>query len=518
MNIVIYARYSSDKQSEQSIEGQLNTCYEFAKRNNYTILGEYIDRALSGKTDSRPEFLKMVADSSKKQFQGVLVYQLDRFARNRYDSATYKVKLKKNGVRVLSARENISDDASGILVEGLLESMAEYYSVELFQKVQRGMKINAEKCLYNGGTVPLGYKIIDKKYCINAETAPVVKRIFEMYADGSTVAEIANYLNKRQIKTATGASFNKNSLHCLLKNKKYIGVYIYDKQEVENGVPRIVSDELFNEVAYKLAKNRKAPARARAKVEYFLTTKLFCGHCKSLMTGFSGTSKTGKKYNYYGCNTARNKKCAKKNVAKLELENHVVNKCRKLLTDKNISVIAKEVAALCEQESNNPELKRLRNAVKKNEKQTMNLMESLKICEIESVKQSIFEELAKMDTQKKDLIKAVAKEEVQKVGLEKRDIVFFLTQLKKGDINDVKYRRTLINIFVNAIYLYDTDNGRTRISMVLNVGDREITVDEILLNRIEQGDTDNKSSCMFELGPPKKTAYNRKIIRCFLCG
>ena len=108
MNVVIYARFSSHSQTEQSIEGQLKECYAYAQRNDYMVVGEYIDRALSGTTDHRPEFQKMIADSSKKTFQGVLVYQLDRFARNRYDSATYKSKLKKNGVRVLSARENIS--------------------------------------------------------------------------------------------------------------------------------------------------------------------------------------------------------------------------------------------------------------------------------------------------------------------------------------------------------------------------------------------------------------------------
>lgn len=139
MTAVIYARFSSHNQTEQSIEGQLKTCYEFAQKNGYTIVGEYIDRAISGTTDARPDFLRMIEDSGKKGFQFVIVYQLDRFARNRYDSATYKARLKKNGVRVLSARENITDDASGILVEGLLESMAEYYSAELAQKILRGM-------------------------------------------------------------------------------------------------------------------------------------------------------------------------------------------------------------------------------------------------------------------------------------------------------------------------------------------------------------------------------------------
>lgn len=225
MKLVIYARYSSHSQTEQSIEGQLQTCYEYAKNNGYTVIGEYIDRAQSGTTDNRIEFQRMIADSDRHTFDGVLVYQLDRFARNRFDSAVNKAKLKKNGVRVLSARENITDDASGILVEGILESMAEYYSAELSQKIRRGMDINAEKCLSNGSNPGLGYSVdSERRFHVNPETAPIVREIFEQYASGKTVTEIITDLNVRQIKTSLGKAFNKNSLHRLLRNKRYIGI------------------------------------------------------------------------------------------------------------------------------------------------------------------------------------------------------------------------------------------------------------------------------------------------------
>ena len=210
MNIVIYARFSSHAQNEQSIEGQLKTCYEFAERNNYKIIGEYIDRVISGTgADNRPEFQRMINDSAKRQFQGILVYQLDRFARNRYDSAIYKARLKKNGVKVLSARENITDDASGILIEGVLESMAEYYSVELGQKIRRGMELNAEKCRAIG-SVPLGYDVDEnKKIIINENSAAIVVRIFDMYLSGKTMADIIRYLNENQVKTSQGNAYNK---------------------------------------------------------------------------------------------------------------------------------------------------------------------------------------------------------------------------------------------------------------------------------------------------------------------
>ena len=183
MNVVIYARYSDSKQREESIEGQLKVCCDYAEKEGYNIIGEYIDRAISAKTDDRPQFQRMIRDSSKKFFQGIIVYQLDRFARNRYDSAHYKHILKKNGVTVISARETITDDASGILVEAMLEGMAEYYSVELSQKVTRGMNINAEKGLSNGGTTPLGYRIENKRYVLDEERAPIVREIFAKYAD-----------------------------------------------------------------------------------------------------------------------------------------------------------------------------------------------------------------------------------------------------------------------------------------------------------------------------------------------
>ena len=159
MTGVIYARYSSDNQREESIEGQLRECQAFAKKNDITLLEPYIDRALSAKTDNRPNFQKMIKDSASKKFDIVIVWKLDRFSRDHYDSAHYKHLLKKNGVKVISAKENISDGPEGIILESMLEGYAEYYSAELSMKIQRGQKENALKCKNNGGGTPLGYTI-----------------------------------------------------------------------------------------------------------------------------------------------------------------------------------------------------------------------------------------------------------------------------------------------------------------------------------------------------------------------
>ena len=294
MNGVIYARYSSDNQREESIEGQIRECMEFAERQGITVIGNYIDRALSAKTDDRPDFQRMIKDSTKQLFDVVIVWKLDRFSRNRYDSAYYKMLLKKSGVKVISAKENISDRPEGILLESMLEGYAEFYSAELSEKILRGLKENALKCKYNGGALPLGYTT-DKEqhYTINATTAPVVQEIFALYADGVTVKEICDMMNERGIRTQYNNPFNKNSLHRMLKNRRYIGEYIYRDTVIPGGIPAIIPVKLFDRVQERLEKNKKAPAREKAEVNYLLTTKLYCGKCGAFMVGESGTSRMG---------------------------------------------------------------------------------------------------------------------------------------------------------------------------------------------------------------------------------
>ena len=470
MNVVIYARFSSHSQTEQSIEGQLKECYAYARRNDYIVVGEYIDRATSATTARRPEFQKMIIDSSRKTFQGILVYQLDRFSRNRYDSATYKLKLKKNGVRVISVRENISDDASGVLMETVLEGMAEYYSVELSQKIRRGMDINAEKCLSTGGNVALGFKIEDKRIVIDPVTAPVVVKIFEMYVAGSTMADIIRYLNAHHIKTSYGNEFNKNSINRILKNKRYIGVYTYRDTETPDGLPRIINEDLFQEAQRIMEKNKKAPARAKAKVDYLLTTKLFCGHCKAAMTGVSGTSKTEKKYHYYQCVTnRRDKSCDKKTVNKEYIEDVVVQRLREFLTPDNINRIAKEVVDLCERESKTDNATRLQKLIRENEKATDNLLRALESGQAVDV---ITERIAQKKKEHDELSYQLQVDMSQHPVPSMKDIRFFLNQFRKGDINDPKYRQGLVDMLVNKIYLYND-----KMTILCNTQDGHFDVD-----------------------------------------
>ncbi len=511
MNVVIYARYSSDRQKETSIEGQLKECYEYAQRNGYNVIDEYIDRALTAKNDKRASFQKMIRDSEKKQFEAVLIYQIDRFARNREDSTLYKAILRRNGVRVISARENISEDASGIILESVLEGLAEYYSVELAQKVTRGMNINAEKCLYNGGTIPFGYKVENKRYVLNNETAPFAKQIFEMYANGKTVKEIIDFLNSKNLKTSTGANFNYSSLHTMLKNKKYIGVYTYKEIEIPGGVPRIVSDELFNKVQESMEKNKKAPARTKAVVEYLLTTKLFCGHCKELMVGVSGTSSTKKKFCYYSCNKSRKKLCNKKNVGKEYIEDLVVNKCRQLLTDETIAMIAKAVVKANENDDSVIEIKRLEKDIRRLDKEKANLLSSLRQCDIEDVKQDIFNEIRKINDEVEIVNAEIAKVKNNMAVIDEIEVMFFLNALKDGDINSLRYRKTLIAIFVNQIHLYDD-----KITYVFNTGNEPVTLPFEYLEDTKKGTKENSSYLMNGGSPEKATCFDKSLFHLCL--
>ena len=246
MTGVIYARYY---QREESIEGQLRECQAFAKKNDITLLEPYIDRALSAKTDHRPNFLKMIKDSAAKKFDVVIVWKLDRFSRNRVDSAHYKYVLRKNGVKVISATESISEGSEGILLESVLEGIAEYYSAELSEKVVRGLTENALKCKYNGGTLPIGYTVDENQFFqIDPVAAPAVLDAFKKYAKGATMQEITDELNIKGIRTVRGTKISLNTVTRMLHNRRYIGEYQYRDVVVPNGIPAIVPAKLFEQV------------------------------------------------------------------------------------------------------------------------------------------------------------------------------------------------------------------------------------------------------------------------------
>lgn len=523
MDVVIYTRFSPGrKQNEHSTIGQIKVCREYAERNNLNIIDIYTDEAKSGTKDDRANFQRMIKDSEQKKFQGVLVYQLDRFARDKYDSVVYKRKLKKNGVRVLSARENISDDASGILMESVLEGMAEYYSVELGQKVKRGMETNAESCYYNGGTIPLGLKVksiyvplgpkgklIEKKqFDIDEEKAPIIQKIFEMYINDYTMADIIRYLNKKNIKTSYGKEFNKNSIRTIILNKKYIGIYEYQGKETPNAIPRIIDDDTFYQAREKLLKNKEAPARARANADYLLTTKLFCGTCKEMMVGVSGRSGNNTQYCYYSCKNTLKHKCNRKNIKKDYIEDLVVDLARGELTDDNINEMANAVYKTACKTQDHSRIKQLQREILENESQKTNLVNSLKMCNDDNVRKYIFEEMSKMEQQKIELQNQIEEEESSMFLVSEKEIKYFLKSLQNGNKNDLKYRQMIINVLIYKVYIYD-DN----ITIIYNANGKPVETRIPNIKELESSIQAQKSHHCSNMGNDAQPKKHQ--LRCF---
>lgn len=294
---VLYARYSSDKQREASIDDQLRVCRDFCRAEGIEVLRQYTDYALSGKTDHRPEFRQMIANAPESDY--VVVYMFDRFSRDRYDSATYKKALRECGVRVISATEKVEDTPEGGLQEGLLEILSEYYVADLARKVRRGMEGNALKAMDNGYKI-FGYSTDPKtrRYVVNDREAKAVQSIFSRYIDGDSIYGIAESMAADGWTTTTGAPVDYNWVWRVLTRKAYTGLYSWGGIEVDGGMPVIIDDETF---ARASATPKKKPRRKEEWATYRLTGKLYCGLCGEPMHGYGGTGKSGKRYYYYGC-------------------------------------------------------------------------------------------------------------------------------------------------------------------------------------------------------------------------
>ena len=498
MKAVIYARYSSDSQREESIEGQLRECTAFAEKNGITILRHYIDRAFSAKTDNRPEFQAMIKDSSKKLFDMIIVWKLDRFARNRYDSARYKAQLKKNGVKVVSATETISDGAEGILLESMLEGMAEYYSADLAEKVVRGMTENALKCKYNGGTPPLGYVIDSEQYFqIDPLTAPFVLEAFKRYDEGATMTQIRDWLNEKGIKNTRRQEMTYNSIQHMLNNRRYIGEYSYREVIIPDGIPAIVPKDLFDRVQEKMAKNKKAPARHKAEDDYLLTTKLFCGYCGAYLCGESGTSRTGLVHHYYKCVSVKKKRaeCHKKPVKKQWIEDLVVDETMKMvMDDKAIEAIVSMLMELQNRESSSLPL------YEKELKDTEAAIDNM----LNAIQQGIFNKSTKarldeLEAAKDELENMIACEKLAKPKITEEQMMFWLHRFRKLDVSKKEHRQMLIDTFVNAIYLYD---DKMLITFNYKDGTKTITFDEAT-TALANKDTGSNLDC---LGAPNTEA------------
>ncbi|MBQ8195813.1 MAG: recombinase family protein [Oscillospiraceae bacterium] len=471
---VIYARYSCDKQTEQSIEGQLRVIYDYAQREGYTVVGEHIDRAKSAKTANRPQFLQMISDSTKHTFEYIIVYKLDRFSRNRYDSAFYKHKLRQNGVQVISATECLSDNPESIITEAMLEAMAEFYSAELGQKTKRGMRESALKCQTTGATPPLGYKWgEDKKLHIDESTSEIPKLAFSMYADGKGKKAIADELNRRGYRTRKGNEFKVSSLDNMLSNKKYIGVFCYGEDiEVDGGCPAIIDSETFEKVQELLKITKKAPGRARAKVEYYLASKLYCGECGEKLIAVSGTSQNGEQHHYYRCKGKP--QCSKKAERKSYLEWYVSEQVLALLNmDGKKEILAQKVIDAYKAGMETDKVSELQRQIRGVEAKLNNVVDLL----IERRTDALLKKMDELELQKSELEEQLRSAELAQAHIPtKQEIIDWFDKLKKVDGAENALQKQVINTFVHKVFLWDE---KAIIVLTLNNTQETVTFEQI---------------------------------------
>ena len=472
---VIYARYSSHNQRDVSIDQQVKACRLFADRQEIEIVNIYDDRAITGTNDRRPGFQQMMKDAAKGHWDYVIVYTLDRFSRNRYDSAVNKRTLKTYGIKVLSAMENISDDPTGVLMESMLEGLAEYYSAELSRKIKRGMEDNASKCLCTGH-FPYGYvRGADDRFAIDEMEAEIVREIFRKVRDGVRICDIIHDLNSRGIRTKRKQPWTKSSFNRLLANERYTGVYIYDEIRIPGGMPQIVDKDLFDAVQLIIhtkpngRKNTTDPSipqrRRQENGIYYLTGKLFCGHCSSPMIGVSGHSKQGPSYYYYSCKGKRtDHTCDKKNVNRDFIEKFIATALKEvMLTDKAIQILADAAIAYQERKAPTAEFDALKARLADTKKSIKNIIAAIEAGIFSSSTQARLTELESEEKHLTTQIAIMAEEMADQ--LTREEIVATLQLYQSGDINDQSFREALFDTFLVATYVYD-DN----IKVIFNLG------------------------------------------------
>lgn len=415
---IAYARFSSDMQREESIDAQLRAIKEYCNKNKILLIEKFYDEGISGTTDERPQFQAMIKYTENNDIDYVIVHKLDRFSRSKYDSVIYKQKLRNNGTSVISVLENLDDSPESLILESVLEGMSEYYSRNLSREVKKGLRENALKAKFNGGTPPLGYDVDENKnYIINPYEAEAVRLIFNMYVLEYGYSSIIEELNQKGYKTKKGLKFGKNSLYEILGNEKYIGNYLYSKEDyngfskkrnshkmksrenmivLEGAIPAIIDMEIWRKAMEIRESNKKTKAKYKAKREYILNSLVYCGNCGKVMTGTTRSTGRGNRYYYYRCN------CGVKSVRADKLEELVLDCVDNVLfNNSNINAIIESMSQYlkCDKTVNCDD-KVVQNEISEIEKQLDNLILfvaehggndkiKLKIEELENKKQNL---------------------------------------------------------------------------------------------------------------------------------
>ena len=430
---VIYARYSSDRQREASIDDQVRVCTEHCQREGIDVVGVYADYAISGKRDDRPQFRAMIDNAPESDY--VIVYSMDRFSRDAYDPAIFKKELARKGVRVISATEYIPPTAEGIFMEKMLEGQAAYYSLKLSKDVKRGMEHNAMDALYNGVRI-FGYKRDEatNKYAIDDDEAAIVREVFARYNAGEAVASIVRWLHSRGVESSRG-KVSKNWVWRMLKKRAYIGVYEWGDHVIEGGMPRIVSDEDF---AKAQRPTGKRPRAMEDRCDYPLTAKGRCMVCGETLAGKSAHGKSGRKYRYYAC------RC-RKPVRADKLEEAISDAVIDMISDESKAREIAHTVAKCAPDGK-AAVKAATDALKANRRALDNIADAI----AEGTPWSVLK--GKCDALEADRVILEANLEKAKrlpQGIDEADLADFLM---RGIPRD---QSVILSVFVNQVFLHD---------------------------------------------------------------
>lgn len=458
MKGVIYARYSpGPQQTDKSIDGQVADCKAFAERNDIQIVEIYADRHISGKsTAGRVEFLRMIEDAKKHLFECCIVWKIDRFGRDRRDIAVYKHELKKAGVKLLYAEESVPDGPEGIILESVLEGLAEYYSADLKQKVSRGIRETAKKGEWTF-SLPMGYTRDEHRHIIiNEHEAEAVREAFRLHIAGATTKEIEDMFEERGIRGKRGAArVSHGAVYRMLRNESYLGKF--EVQGVAVPAEPIIDRATF-EAAQKNFKTSRNNGAGTAKSDYLLSCKCFCGECGGMLTGESGTSKSGSIYTYYKCGKKkRGGKCSQKPIKRDLLEQTIIEETvENMLTDEMVDQLTKKILEIQEQEAELDPAAQYRSQLDSVRKKIRNTVTAIE----DGAGRAMISRLAELEAQEEDLEVKIAAAEIKKPPLTDKIVRAWLNSFRLGDVSDPVFKRRLVDTFVARI---EIQNGEARV-------------------------------------------------------
>lgn len=458
-------------------------CSGLAERYNLRVCEIYSDKAVSGKTDNRPSFQRMMKDAKTGAFSYVLAWKSNRMGRNMLEAMLNDATLQEEGIRTLYVEEDFEDNAAGRFALRNMMNVNQFYSESMAEDVKRGMMDNAKKCMVNGRTM-YGYrKGSDGRYEIVPEQSEIVREIFNRIIAGWPHVDIMADLNARGIKNRDGNAWQRTTFDKMLRCEQYIGVYKFSGVRIEGGIPAILDKQTFDEVQEILA-NKKHPRGRRRNVEdYMLTGKLFCGHCGSPMVGICGTSKNGERHYYYLCQGKHNKNgCEKKNERKEQIEQAVIESLKKLiLNDATIDWILEGYQQFVEDLRKQSTITILEKSLAETNTAIGNLMKAIEMGIITDTTKGRMMEL---EENKKDLEQKIRIEKNLLQEVSPTQMRFAIERFRDKNIDERKFQKDLLNTFVKAIYVYDD-----RLKIVFTRGpDDGVTVPFEDVNAIDDSD------------------------------